>query len=78
MEAVESDSEAKVTALLPNPPLEAITLARERGVSVEVKLLLPEIELEAEEEKEALPTLLSSWTGYPGVWSSPTTQRGTN
>ena len=31
MEAVESDSEAKVTALLPNPPLEEINHQRGKG-----------------------------------------------
>merc|ERR550517_1644478 len=57
MEAVKSDSEATVSALLhllPNPPLEAITLARERGVPGVVSLLLPDTNVEGEEEREAL------------------------
>ena len=57
MEAVKSDSEATVSALLPllpNPPLEAITLARERGVPGVVRLLLPDTKVEGEEEREAL------------------------
>ena len=54
MEAVKSDSEATVSALLPllpNPPLEAITLARERGVPGVVRLLLPDTKFEGEEER---------------------------
>ena len=57
MEAVKSDSKATVSALLPllpNPPLEAITLARERGVPGVVRLLLPDTKVEGEEEREAL------------------------
>ena len=57
MEAVKSDSEATVSALLPllpNPPLEAITLARKRGVPGVVRLLLPDTKVEGEEEREAL------------------------
>ena len=57
MEAVKSDSEATISALLPllpNPPLEAITLARKRGVPGVVRLLLPDFKVEEEEEKEAL------------------------
>ena len=54
---VNSDSEATVSALLhflPNPPLEAITLARERGVPGVVRLLLPDTKIEGEEERETL------------------------
>ena len=57
MEAVKSDSEATVSALLPllpDPPLEAITLAMERGVAGVVRLLLPDAKLEWVEEREAL------------------------
>merc|ERR1719495_1234421 len=57
MEAVKSDSKATVSALLPllpNPPLEAITLARTRGVPEVVRLLLPDTKVEGEEEREAL------------------------
>ena len=57
IEAVKSDSEATVSALLPllpNPPLEAITLARKRGVPGVVRLLLPDTKVEGEEEREAL------------------------
>merc|ERR1719391_256103 len=57
LEAVQSDSEATVSALLlllPNPPLEAITLARERGVPGVVNQLLPDTRVEGEEEREAL------------------------
>ena len=57
MEAVKSDSEATVSALLPllpNPPLEAITLARERGVPGVVRLLLPDTKVDGEEERKAL------------------------
>ena len=57
MEAVNSDSEATVSALLqllPDPPKEAITLARERGVPGVVRLLLPCTKVEGEEEREAL------------------------
>ena len=56
-EAVVSDSEATVSALLPllsTPPLEAITLARERGVPGVVRQLLPDTKVEGEEEREAL------------------------
>ena len=35
--------------LLPNPPLEAITLARERGVPGVVRLLLPDTKVVEEE-----------------------------
>ena len=47
-EAVNSDSEATVTAilrLLPNPPLEAIGLARKRGAPGVLRLLLPDIKV---------------------------------
>ena len=57
MEVVKSDSEATVSALLPflpNPPLEAITLARERGVPGVIRVLLPDTKVEGEEEREAL------------------------
>merc|ERR1719447_2131311 len=57
METVKSDSQATVSSLfplLPNPPLEAITLARERGVPGVVRLLLPDTKVEGEEEREAL------------------------
>merc|ERR1719397_1545318 len=57
MRAVKSDIEATVSALLPllpTPPLEAITLASERGVPGVVSLLLPETKVEGEEEREAL------------------------
>merc|ERR1719193_17568 len=57
MEAVKSDNEATVSALLPllpNPPLEAITIARERGVPGVVRLLLPDTKVGGEEEREAL------------------------
>ena len=57
MDAVKSDSEATVSALLsllPNPPLEAITLARERGVPWLVRLLVPDTKYEGTEEREAL------------------------
>ena len=56
-EAVTSDHEATVSALLhllPNPPLEAITLAKERGVPGVVRLLLPDTKVEGEKEREAL------------------------
>ena len=57
VEAVMSDSQATISALLdilPNPPLEAITLARERGVPGVVKQLLPDIKVEGKEERETL------------------------
>ena len=57
IEAVQSDSEATVFALqliLPNPPLEAIAVARERGVPGVVGLLLPDTKVTGEEEREAL------------------------
>merc|ERR1719430_1637218 len=57
MEAVKSDSADTVSALLPllpNPPLEAITLARERGVPGVVRLLLPDTKVKGEKEREAL------------------------
>ena len=57
MLAVKSDSEATVSALLPllpNPPLEAITLARKRGVPGVVNKLLPYIKVEGEQKREAL------------------------
>merc|ERR550517_1295153 len=66
MEAVKSDSEATVSALLPllpNPPLEAITLARERGVPGVVRLLLPDTKVEGEEEREALRDAVIANTG---------------
>ena len=47
-EAVNSNNEATVSAilrLLPNPPLEAITLARERGAPGVLRLLLPDIKV---------------------------------
>ena len=55
--ALNSDSELTVSALLhvlPNPPLEAVNLARERGVPQVVKLLLPNTKFKGEEEREAL------------------------
>merc|ERR1719270_2755659 len=64
MDAVKSDSEATVSALLPllpNPPLEAITLARERGVPGVVRLLLPDTKVE-EEEREALRDAVLAYT----------------
>ena len=57
LQGVNSDSETTVSALLhllPNPPLEAITLARERGVPGVVGLLLPDTKVDGEEEREAL------------------------
>ena len=57
MEAVKSDSEATVSALLPllpNPPLEAISMARQRGVPGVVTLLLPSIQFDGVETREAL------------------------
>ena len=57
IDAVKSDSEATVSALLlllPNPPLEVITLARERGVPGVVRMLLPDTKTEREGDKEAL------------------------
>ena len=57
MEAVKSDSAATVSTLLPllpNPPLKAITLARERGVPGVIRLLLPDTKVEGEEERGAL------------------------
>ena len=49
IQAIKSDSEDTLSALLPllpNPPLEAITLARERGVPGVVRLLLPDTRAE--------------------------------
>ena len=41
-------------SIWPNPPSEAMTLVRERGVPGVVRLLLPESKVEGEEEREAL------------------------
>ena len=57
MGGVSSDSEETLKAilpLLPNPPFEAITMARERGVPGVVRLLLPDTKVEGEGEREAL------------------------
>ena len=57
IEGVKSDNEATVSALLlllPNPPFEAITLAREREVPGVIRLLLPDTKVEGEGEREAL------------------------
>ena len=57
MEGATSDNEATVSALLqllPNPPLEAIILARVRGVPGVVRLLVPDTKVVGEEEREAL------------------------
>ena len=83
VDAVKSDSKETVSALLPllpNPPLEAITLARERGVPGVVRLLLPDIKVEGEEEREALKdaVLANSLTRYLAMWSSPTTRTWTS
>ena len=56
-EAVKSDSEATVSALLdilPEPTFMAVSLAKKRGVPGVVKLLLPDTKVDGEEEREAL------------------------
>ena len=63
MDAVKSDSEATVSALLPllpKPPSEVITLARERGVSGVIRALLPDTKEEGYKEKAALRTSVLS------------------
>ena len=58
MEAIKSDSKETVSALLtilPNPPMEALSLARERGVPRVARLVLPDdAKVTEEEEREAL------------------------
>ena len=59
-----SDSEATVAALLPllpNPPLEAMTLAMERGVPGVVKLLLPDTKVGGEREDS------KAYTGWSDI-----------
>ena len=65
MQAVKSDCGATVSALLqilPNPPLEAIPLARERGMPGVVSLLMPDTKMEGEKEREALREVVSANT----------------
>ena len=46
--------------MLPNPPLEAIPLARERGMPGVVSLLLPDTKVQGKEEREALREAVST------------------
>ena len=86
MEAVKSDSEAAVSALLhllPHPPMKAITLAKERGMPGVTSPLLHDTKLEGRRRggpcgRPCFPTLPSSWTGCPGMRSLPTTPKKTN
>ena len=57
IEAVKSDSEATVSALLdilPEPTSEAVFVAKKRGVPGVVKLLLPDTKADGEKKREAL------------------------
>ena len=67
VEAVASDNEESISALLhllPNPPLEAITLARERGVPGVVRLLLPDTKVNEEEERKVLRDAVLATSGH--------------